>query len=413
MAGRRRSSLALGLLVSSVYPTFTTTASETITYNYDVRGQLLKVSRSGTVNNGVKACYTYDKGQNRAYVGVVITDCDPAAPPPTFSINDVSATEGGLLTFTVTKSGTTSNSYSVDYATANGSAIGSDYTSGSGTLTFAAADTTKSVTIQTTDDATVEDGETLVLNLSNVTGDAGIIDFQGVGSINDNESETPPVFKIGNSAANDGGNLVFTVTKTGIVARTYRINFATAGNPPFGGVFQDSTGTLTFGPAEATKTVTVPTFEAASGGQNTQMTVQLSGATGGATIGFPSYGNGTIIDNEGAPPPTYYIGDAIGTEGVGVTFTITRAGSTGFSKTINYSTQNNGTATVGVDYVGANGGTVTFAAGQATKTVTISTLNNTTPEPGEFFYVNISLVCPCGSEILADGQGIGTIYDND
>jgi hypothetical protein len=46
-------------------------ASETVTYTYDARGRLVKVERSGTVNNGVKAEYVYDKGDNRTNVNVV------------------------------------------------------------------------------------------------------------------------------------------------------------------------------------------------------------------------------------------------------------------------------------------------------------------------------------------------------
>jgi hypothetical protein len=46
-------------------------ASETITYTYDARGRLVKVERSGTINNGVKAEYNYDKGDNRTNVNVI------------------------------------------------------------------------------------------------------------------------------------------------------------------------------------------------------------------------------------------------------------------------------------------------------------------------------------------------------
>jgi hypothetical protein len=46
-------------------------ASETITYTYDARGRLVKVERSGNVNNGVKAEYKYDKADNRTNVNVV------------------------------------------------------------------------------------------------------------------------------------------------------------------------------------------------------------------------------------------------------------------------------------------------------------------------------------------------------
>ena len=40
-------------------------ATETITYTYDARGRLVKVSRSGTVNNNVVSNYTYDHADNR------------------------------------------------------------------------------------------------------------------------------------------------------------------------------------------------------------------------------------------------------------------------------------------------------------------------------------------------------------
>ena len=45
-------------------------AGETITYSYDATGRRVKVERSGTVNNGVKAEYTHDKADNRVNVTV-------------------------------------------------------------------------------------------------------------------------------------------------------------------------------------------------------------------------------------------------------------------------------------------------------------------------------------------------------
>jgi hypothetical protein len=40
-------------------------AAETVTYSYDARGRLIKIVRSGTVNNGVATSYTHDKADNR------------------------------------------------------------------------------------------------------------------------------------------------------------------------------------------------------------------------------------------------------------------------------------------------------------------------------------------------------------
>jgi len=52
-------------------------ASETITYTYDSRGRLVKVERTGTVNNNVKTEYKYDKADNRTNVNVASPN-----PPP-------------------------------------------------------------------------------------------------------------------------------------------------------------------------------------------------------------------------------------------------------------------------------------------------------------------------------------------
>lgn len=43
-------------------------AAETVTYTYDAKGRLIKVERTGTVNNNVKVEYTHDKADNRTNV---------------------------------------------------------------------------------------------------------------------------------------------------------------------------------------------------------------------------------------------------------------------------------------------------------------------------------------------------------
>jgi YD repeat-containing protein len=54
-------------------------ASETIVYSYDAKGRLVKVERSGTVNNNVTANYSHDKADNRTNVTVTGS---PNPPPP-------------------------------------------------------------------------------------------------------------------------------------------------------------------------------------------------------------------------------------------------------------------------------------------------------------------------------------------
>ena len=52
-------------------------ASETITYTYDSRGRLMKVVRTGSVNNNDSAEYKYDKADSRTNVNVT----SPNSPP--------------------------------------------------------------------------------------------------------------------------------------------------------------------------------------------------------------------------------------------------------------------------------------------------------------------------------------------
>ena len=65
----RSSRIALTSIALAV--TAAAMAGETVTYKYDARGRLVKVERSGTVNNNVSAEYKYDKGDNRTNVNVV------------------------------------------------------------------------------------------------------------------------------------------------------------------------------------------------------------------------------------------------------------------------------------------------------------------------------------------------------
>jgi uncharacterized protein RhaS with RHS repeats len=54
-------------------------AAETLAYRYDARGRLVRVERSGSVNNGVATNYSYDKADNRT---AKTTTGSPNPPPP-------------------------------------------------------------------------------------------------------------------------------------------------------------------------------------------------------------------------------------------------------------------------------------------------------------------------------------------
>lgn len=117
----------------------------------------------------------------------------PPPPPPSFSINDVSMAEGGLMQFTVTKTGGAVDVFYVDFATADGTAVGTynggDYYTAISRLYFGPAETSKTILVQTYNDTEDEPNETFSVNL---TSGAPITDAQGIGTILDNDDPPPP-----------------------------------------------------------------------------------------------------------------------------------------------------------------------------------------------------------------------------
>ncbi|MCF7989748.1 MAG: FG-GAP-like repeat-containing protein [Thiohalocapsa sp.] len=118
--------------------------------------------------------------------------CGSTPPPatPSLSIDSVTVDESaGSATLTVTLSSASTTTVSVDFATENGSAsAGSDYTADSGTLSFGAGQTSRTVTVAIVDDAVPEDTENFRVRLSNPS-NATI--GTGVGTVTVTDSDGP------------------------------------------------------------------------------------------------------------------------------------------------------------------------------------------------------------------------------
>ena len=126
------------------------------------------------------------------------------ADPVGISVADarVEEAEGAVLGFAVTLSRAASEQVTVDYATTDGTATaGVDYTAASGTLSFAAGERSKTVSVAVLDDAHDEGEETLLLSLSNPSG-GRLTDASATGTI-ENRDPLPKAFmaRFGRTAA--------------------------------------------------------------------------------------------------------------------------------------------------------------------------------------------------------------------
>jgi hypothetical protein len=112
----------------------------------------------------------------------------PPAPLPELAIDDVSIIEGRrgtrIASFPVALSSASEETVSVEYATADGTALvsGGDYYAASGVVTFQPGDTTATIAVNVRGDRKREPDETFFVNLGNPIG-AAFADDEGIGTI--------------------------------------------------------------------------------------------------------------------------------------------------------------------------------------------------------------------------------------
>ena len=124
--------------------------------------------------------------------GKVLSNTETATVqgPPALNVADAKVEEGAdaTLDFVVTLSRAAAGPVTVAYATTDGSATaGADYTTASGTLTFASGTTEQTVSVPVLNDVVDDGGETLTLTLSNASG-AWIEDGTATGTIENSDA---------------------------------------------------------------------------------------------------------------------------------------------------------------------------------------------------------------------------------
>ena len=352
------------------------------------------------------------KGESPVTVRVIDDDDDRDSSLPTLSIADAAVAEGGTAEFVVTLTPASTETVTVNFETADGTAkAGSDYTQTSATLTFTAGQPTKTISVSTVDDDAQESDERFTVTLRSPDG-ATLDDHTGEGTIRDNDDGggRTPELSIGDAAVQEGGTAQFEVTLRPASEQTVTVNFETAdGTAKAGSDYTETSGTLTFTAGQPTKTISVSTVDDDAQESDERFMVTLRNPDG-ATLDDHT-GEGTIRDNDdggGGSLPTLSVGDAAVVEGDTATFRVTLSAASENVVTVSYKTKD-GTAVAGSDYT-AMAGTLRFEPGETTKTLRVPTVDDDTPEETEAFTVELS--APSGATV-ADGTGTGTISDDD
>ncbi|HST16386.1 MAG TPA: Calx-beta domain-containing protein [Gaiellaceae bacterium] len=127
----------------------------------------------------------------------------PPAAPPVLSVADASVSEAaGSVQAVVTLTPAATGTVTVKYATADGTAkAGADYSAVSGTLTFTAGQTSKTVAIPVADDNIVEANRAFTFTLSAPTGGATLGHASATMTIRNDDVASPPPPILSNNPA--------------------------------------------------------------------------------------------------------------------------------------------------------------------------------------------------------------------
>ena len=322
---------------------------------------------------------------------------------------------GGLATIMLTRTGASNLTETVDYVAGGGTAtVGADYTPTNGTVTFGPGEMTKSFQVAITDNSSAESAETVNLTLSNpqnlTAGGPPTIGANNPATltINDDDVATfsfqSTLFSVGESA----GTATITVKRGGATNVAASVNFSTSdGSATAGSDYTATSGTLEFAAGEVTKTFPVTILSDTDDEPNE--TVDLSLSTG-ETAELSIVDDDTPTESVQFSDTTYTVNEADGT----ATITVTLSDALGVQTTVHYATGAGGdSATAGSDYNNTSG-TLTFAAGETSKTFEVPILNPGTPDPEDDESLTLTLSAPGTSLVLGDPSSATlTIADDD
>lgn len=367
------------------------------------------------------------------------------AAQPQLRVGDAVVNEtAGTATFTVTLSKTSTDTVTVKYATADGTAVAnSDYNATSGTLTFAPGQTSKTITVSILDNAVLDGTRTANIVLSDSTY-AAITDNTGVLTINDNEVPASVATVVAedsvhtganptDSAVDEGGTFLYTVVLSG-TGGEYALTVTGSAAPA-------DLGTLTFSDGVAWKNgnpatgivvvpngvgsfkVTLPTVD-----DTTIETTETAVLTVGGVAA-----TGTIADNDSQAVTAVTAEDAAHTGMVPADDSVVEGGALLYTVTLNgaspvpteYAVALSGTAG-GADLAtlafsngvvwkngDANTGIVVVPAGVTSFRATLTTADDTAIESTETAVLTVGGVAATGTITDNDSQAVVSVIAED
>ena len=304
-------------------------------------------------------------------------------------------------------------------------------------LTFTTSNwnTAQAVTATAVEDRNIDD-ETVRVRHAITTGCAGtdyvatldIADVQVM--VDDNDTNViaidAPRVREGDVGDMPAMDFAVTLTPSASVQVTVDYQVSFGGTADSGVDFQAlPSGTLTFAPGETRKVISVTVIGDAAVENDEGVNLIFSNAAPSTVVigNSPNVAFGLILDDDS---PSLTIDSPRVLEGnTGTTaleFTVTLSPAAAAEVTVDWSDAGDGTATSGTDYAELAGGTLTFAAGETSKTIAVAVRGDGDVEPDETVRVRIANASSTGDvppirdanfNVVTEAIGVGTIANDD
>lgn len=321
---------------------------------------------------------------------------------------------GGTTQIVVRASAAIPESFEVSYQVAGGTATaGSDFALAAGSLFFDVGETTKSIAVEISGDPDYEPDESIVIALTNPTvGTLGSPAIHVLTILNDDPQ--PPTFSFASSsgsATEASGTALIAVTLSPASSAATSVAYAVTGGTATAGVdYTLASGTLSFDPGDTAKSILLTLLDDSAAEAGETIVIALSSPLGGV-LGSSEHVFTIVNDDAVAPSVQWNLTASTASEGAGTaTIRAYLSSSAATSVSVAYSVTG-GTATgSGTDFTLA-AGTLTFAAGETSRPLTVAIVDDSLVEGDETIVV--TLASPVNAVLGATTSHTLTILEND
>lgn len=321
----------------------------------------------------------------------------------------------GKITATVIRTGSLRTQTSVNFSTANLSAItGQDYRATNGTLIFPPNTRSKTFSVNVLDNSVVDGNRAFQLQLSNPTNGVEL-GLQNTATVTITNNDAAGIVEFGNykfEVAENGKNASINIVRHDGLASGVTVNFSTSDGDAVAGVnYSNVSQTVTFGAGETTKQILVPVKDNADVDGDRTVLLALRDPAGGAELGDYRDVPLTIVDDDRAGAFSFARANySVRENGGSFLVNVIRTGGKGGNVTVDYFTEDD-TATAEADYVATNG-TLWFGAGETNKTISVAVVDDALSEGVENFRLRLTNPSSGGTLGVNDSTRL-TILDDE